>query len=60
VLHALIPDQVRVRQDKCIVLLERALHEESDRSLLRIEVRVGIGTAGPDQMIHDDRRIRDT
>src|SRR5262249_16040626 len=59
-LQALIPDQVRVSQDKCIVFLERALHEERDRSLLRIEVRVGIDTAGPDQMIPDDRRIRDT
>ena len=28
--------------------------------MLRVEVRVGIDTAGPDQMIHDDRRIRDT
>src|SRR5262249_39540237 len=60
VLHALIPDEVRVRQDKCIVLLERGLDEESERSLLGIEVRVGIDTAGPDKMIHDDRRIRDT
>ena len=42
------------------MLLECALHEERDRSLLRVEMRVGIDTAGPNQMIHNDRRIGDT
>src|SRR5262249_52231806 len=60
VLHALIPAHERARWDKCIVVLDRALHEQYDRSLLHVYERAGIDAAGPDQMIHNDRRIRDT
>jgi hypothetical protein len=59
VLQTLIPDEVRVCQDERVVFLQGTLHEQGDRALRGVEVRVGIDTAGLRQVIHDDRGIGD-
>jgi hypothetical protein len=45
-LPALVPNEVRIRQDERVVLFQGALHEERDRALRGAEGRVGVDVAG--------------
>ena len=58
-LPALVPKDVRVRQDERIVFFQSALHEERDRPLRGVEAGVGIDAAGLHQVIHDQRGVGD-
>jgi hypothetical protein len=48
-------DKVRVENDEGVVLLQRALNEERDRTLRVVEARVGIDAAGSLEVLHDQR-----
>ena len=53
------PDEVRIGQYECIVLLKRALDQQGNGALRRVQAGVRIDTSTSFQMINDNRGIGD-